>query len=199
MEQQTKGHKLIYIIVMVFALLFFIWLVFYLGSRSKTSNLKGGMSSIITSYPTAPIVLGNGKIYLKTKDGKNTYAVSEQINLVVYASSDEKSITGYDVVINYDPKKVKFIINNNLLSNFQIFPYDGKGKFMLTGIKNISSNVSSVFVNTALTEIVFQPLVSGNISFLPEFIPGSKKDSNLIDGGNKEVLGKVEGVNLTIK
>lgn len=199
MDQQTKGHKLIYMIVIVFALLFFIWLIFYLGSRSKTSNLKGGISSIITSYPTAPIVLGNGKIYLKTKDGKNIYTTSEQINLVVYASSDEKSITGYDIVINYDPKKVKFISNNNLLSNFQIFPYDGKGKVMLTGIKKISSNVSSSFADTILGEIVFQPLASGNISFLPEFIPGSKKDSNLIDSENKEVLGKVEGVSITIK
>lgn len=192
MEEQSKGHKTIYIVIILLALLFFIWLIFYLASRFNPSLLKGSISSTVPSATTIP--LQKGKMYLKIKDDQSKMAQSGKVTVVVYADSDKMSISGYDIVLKYDSKRYKYLNYNNVQADFQSFPFAAANKVTITGIRKLTSLDSVIFTDTALAEITFDIVVPGNVSFSLDFTPGSSKDSNLINDKNKDILGKVEGI-----
>jgi len=203
MENQ-KPNKLIYFIPVVIAIIALIFVV----SGKKTNKLPSpsspetgrqlqNPSTEQGSQPTIAVVDEKGVFSLATKDGKNTYRVGEVITIVVIADSNNKSITGYDVVLPYEASTLTYKGNTNLDARYQVFGSGKNGNVYITGVKKLSISEPVVFAKIPLVEINFMAQKVGTVVLTPKAAPQSKTDSNLIDDQNEEVLGKT--VPLTIE
>jgi len=184
----------------IFAILslIFLLLIFSLVLRlRKTPPTQPPITSQVS--PTqAPVSKEKGSLTLKAKNHETIVSQQKPITLYVYANSDSQPITGYDAIVNYEETKVDFVNHKNLQPDFQIFTKKEKDKLIITGIKNLNSTTPTVFTDSSLVELTFQPKQTGQVDFSFDFTPGSKKDSNLITEKTTEVLGEVEGIKLYI-
>lgn len=191
---QPNQNKTILTMVVFLAFLIVIFIVIGLFSKKNPKLTETGNNLSPTQTITE-----KGSLILKTKDNKTSYSLNETITLVVYADSNQKPITGYDVVLNYDQGLALYKGKTNLEERYQVFDQAKANKIFLTGVKNPIIKDLIVLTNTPIVELSFQPQKAGNINFNLDFQPGSKTDSNLIDNANQEVLGKAEGLTLTVK
>ena len=125
--------------------------------------------------------------------------VSEPITVIVYADSKHQPITGFDVVLSFNPEYTQFVSQKNLEENFDVFKTTDEGLIHITAIKKLNSNVLVLFDKTPLIEYTFQPIRSGKTDFTLIFSPGQKTDSNLINDKSEEILGEVENLNVEIQ
>ncbi len=185
-KQIIAGVLFLSIIIIVFVALKISY-----NTRSKVVN---------TPVPT-PTPIRNGKLFLATKNNKTNYLMTEKINLDVVGISKNEIIAGYDIVLKYDPKKVKYIdkVNSYDLFNLILRNNEKDGTITIIGYKNISQKMNAIFNNKKLLELSFAPVSKGMTKF--EFLAsnGSLSDSNLINGKNQDVLGEVKNALLLIK
>lgn len=185
-KQIIAGVLFLSIIIIVFVALKMSY-----NTRSKVVN---------TPVPT-PTPIRNGKLFLATKNNKTNYLMTEKINLDVVGISKNEIIAGYDIVLKYDPKKVKYIdkVNSYDLFNLILRNNEKDGTITIIGYKNISQKMNAIFNNKKLLELSFAPVSKGMTKF--EFLAsnGSLSDSNLINGKNQDVLGEVKNALLLIK
>jgi len=140
----------------------------------------------------------NGMIKISTKDNKRSYKVGDTVELIVTASSDKQPVIGYDVMLTYDETKLQFKESESLDSSFNMFTFTKKGKVSLTGVKRVKPAVSTVMSENPIGKLNFKATSTGPVAVTIDFISNSLKDSNLVNGKNEDVLGGVEGVDLTI-
>lgn len=193
MDTQTPfNHKLFFI---AFCILLLLCLGFILlrGRSSAPSTPRGGTQTITF----APKEKGSMTVH----SSQSTVHSGESITISVSASSDGKPVVGYDVVLTYDEKLVRYVSAKSLVSDFELLP--GKatpGRVPLTVIKSLSSQTPTVLTNTPVIQAEFTTLANGAAFFNLEFTPGSTTDSNLIteDAASRDILGSVQGTTVTI-
>lgn len=196
-----ENHNKQFLTIM-FALLSLVFLVLIFSlvmNLRKTKPPTGGPTTTQVS-PTIPppVVKEKGSLTLKAKNNETVTSQKNPVTLYVYAYSDNQPITGYDAILNYDSTKVDFVSHKNLQPDFQVFTKKEKNRLIITGIKNLNSTATTVFTDSSLVELTFQPQKTGQVNFSIEYTPDSKKDSNLITDKTSEILGKVEGIKLYI-
>lgn len=202
---QKSTNKLIYFIpaiIIVFAL------VFVLvnkqrnttpGSTLPENNQLQNPSAGQGVQPTTSVINEKGTFTLSSKEQKTSYSVGETITIVVTADSNNKPITGYDVVLPYEESVLTYKGNSSLDARYQVFGNVKNGNVYITGVKKLSINEPVVFIATPLVEIHFLTEKAGSVTFAPSIVPQSKSDSNLIDDQNKEVLGKAVPLTIEIR
>ncbi len=187
-------------LTIIFALLSvaFLVLIFSVIARLRkvTPPIQPPITTQVSPTVAPPTVKEKGSLTLKAKNNETVVSQKNPITLYVYADSDNQPITGYDVILNYDSTKVEFVNHKNLQLDFQVFTKKDKDKLSITGIKNLNSTTPTVFTDSSLVELTFQPQKTGQVDFSIEYTPDSKKDSNLITDKTTEILGKVEGIKL---
>lgn len=196
----TQNHNKRFLTI-IFALLSVAFLVLIFSVMIRLRNVTPPTQPPITTQvsPTeAPVAKEKGSLTLKAKSNETFVSQKKPLTLYVYADSDNQPITGYDVILNYDSSLVNFINHKNLQPDFQIFTKKEKDRLVITGIKNLNSATPTVFADSSLIELTFQPQKTGQVNFSIEYTPDSKKDSNLITDKTAEVLGKVEGIKFNI-
>lgn len=194
----TQNHNKLFLTV-IFVLLsaVFLLLIFSVVMKLRKPTPPTGGPTTTQVSPTIPLLVKEkGRLTLKAKNNDTVASQKNPLTLYVYADSDNQPITGYDVILSYDSDLVNFINHKNLQPDFQVFTKKEKGKLIITGIKNLNSTAPTVFTDSSLVELTFQPQKTGQVNFSIEYTPDSKKDSNLITDKTSEVLGKVEGIKL---
>lgn len=196
-EPQHPNINMIKFISGVIVFFLIILAVFIVMNRKKPADFgKNILTPAVPSPTYAP--QEKGVLSLKLKNGQTGFAVGQAVTVVVSASSDDKSITGFDAVLNFDPALLQYQSSFAQDPNFQVFSSIKDGKLMITGVKNLGVTDPTVLVDSPLVEVNFLTLKSGSANLDFEFKPPSKADSNLIDDKNNEVLGKVEGITINI-
>ena len=140
-----------------------------------------------------------GVLKVSTKDNKRNYKVGDTVELLVSANSDGQSVIGYDVMLTYDATKLQFKESQSLDPSFNMFTFTKKGKVSLTGVKRVKPAVSTVMSGAPLGKVTLKALSAGPVAVTVDFISDSLKDSNLINNKNKDVLGSVENIDLTVE
>ncbi|MDH7476326.1 MAG: cohesin domain-containing protein [Microgenomates group bacterium] len=194
-EEKNSNQTFLIVIAGVIVLFIILLLVFISGSKKKTVNYSQNIPEV---SPVPTVIQEKGVLSLKSKTGKTNFSVGQTITLVVNAYSDNKPITGYDAVIKTDDNLLKYLGQKSLNPNFQLFTSVKPNQIYLTGVKKLNTNEEIVFDNTDIAELTFKVLKSGTINLGLDFVPGSKKDSNLIDNQSADQLGKVEGITLNL-
>lgn len=185
-------------LTLVLAGIFFLLLMLISFSWVKNltkKNLPEKMTQKIVITPT-PVHLGSMK--LVTSSQKEIYAKNEQVRVVAYADSHNIPVGGYDIVLNFDPKKTEFIDSQNLVEDFQVFVSEKDGAIHLTSIKKKEVTTSIVFKDTPLVEFIFKPKSAEPIDFSIGFNQGASTDSNLLSEDVTDILTDVEGTSIFI-
>lgn len=197
---ENENHKLfLTFIFLILSIIFLLLITSLLWQIKKTKSPTSPSTTIITTKasPTqTPVIKEKGSLTLKVKNNQTFLSYNNPITLYLYASSNNQPISGYDAIINYNQQIVDFINHKNLQPDFQVFIKKDNHQLIITGIKNLNSTQPTIFDNTSLLELTFQPKTTGSVDFSFEFIPQSKKESNLITEKTEDILGKAEGIKL---
>jgi hypothetical protein len=197
---EEHNHRPWFPLVMLVVLLLFLGLITVLAVRWFMGDRSGSvMTSVPVQAPSAPISTEKGTLTLRLKSTKSTFAVGERVTVTVYGSSDVHPITGYDVSLTFNPELLEYVDETSTLSDFQVFGQQQDSKVSLTGIKQLSSETTTILKDAPMVDVTFVTKKAGAAELTVDFAPSSTADSNLINDKNKDVLGKVEGVVVLIK
>lgn len=199
MEPQKNQHKLFFVsLFSVLFLIFVLLIVLVLSSKKNIKKPEAMSTTVPSAMPTPSPEIGNGQMILNTSRAPVTQ--NTLIPVTVEASSAGKAITGYDMILKYDPAYIQVVSHTNKNTNFTIYKTDKnkEGLAIFTGTKNFNAT-SQVLDNNELFDIQLKALKPGNTKVDIEYIAGSKADSNLVDTENKDILGRVAGITITIE
>lgn len=204
MDNEINQNKSLIYIVPAIIIVLLVGVIFFINRQSRLQIEKGGANDQgeLTLQPTEMVSqsVEKGTLTLSVKEPKTFFSVGDIITLTVTANSDEKPITGYDIVIPFDSSTISYKGSTSLKTEYRIFGNTKEGKTYITGIKQLSVKEPIVFANTQIAELTFTLLKPGTIMLTPEFIAeGNTTDSNLITDTSAEILGQAKGVSVVVK
>lgn len=137
--------------------------------------------------------LESGSMALSPSTGDYTFIAGTSYPIGILVDSAGKSIDGVDVVITFDPTKVK--VDGSSLSTTSLFE-----QYPLNTVDNVKGEIKlsgGTFSAKPITGIIatfrFQPLSKGEVNFVIKFTAGATTDSNIADHTTaKDILGSVE-------
>ena len=168
--------------------------VFYLTMVKKSSTVKTTTTKIV---PT--MVVTKYKGFLELTPAKTDYKIGEMITVKVLASSDSQSISGFDLVVNYDPTKIKYMSNSLLDKDFQAIVKDKKGVLKITAYKINDNAKNKVFDKTDLVDLNFAAIKASTANLSLMFAKNQTNDTNLLNDQNEDVLTRVTSTAVSIK
>lgn len=145
-----------------------------------------------------------GLLGLSTQGGKTSYKKGDEITVLAYANSHSSKVTGYDIVIHYDPNLISFNDVKSMQNGVDLLDTDleldnGMHELIVTGVQSLSQKESFVFDGTQIAELTFTAIGTGTFDMKPIYEKGSNRESNLLDDSTNEILSGVEGVTLELK
>jgi hypothetical protein len=176
-------------IIFLFGVLFFL-------SYASLKNL--------ISPPKSPDSTGNqsaaqNRTSLILTTPKIKYSQSEKIIITAVADSQNQFITGFDVLINFDPEFLSLTDKKSpALPNFDYFGSNQNGLLQTSAVQKTSIKQPQVFKNQKLFEFEFTAKKSGKTQIGIVYMPNSTSDSNLINNDSQDILNNVKGVEITI-
>lgn len=151
--------------------------------------------------PKAQVVSTIAKISLISD--KSTYNVGEAVPVQIQVDTGGRKIVGNDAVIHFDPTILMAtgsaaITKGSALKDYPFLEVDSKlGMVTVAGISSIEESYLGKFI---LATINFKAKAVGTTAVTITYTPGDTTDTNLVEAGtNKDILEKVENLNLTIK
>lgn len=127
---------------------------------------------------------------------KKTIKKGEKMTVTINISS-EKNTTGTDLIILYDPKFLQAegsVVLGNLYEEYPVNKVDpASGKITVSGISSKNSLANGVF-----GRMVFTGKAAGSTKISLDFNPNSTADSNVSDASGKDILEKVNNLEVTI-
>lgn len=205
LKQQMQADRRIFLGVIGVGVLVGIFLVVavFSFSRKEDQELQIAETPFSTgvsqkrrssSKPKIPATLS-----LVAADPKKIYKVNDIITLTVIGDTGGQQIRGYDVGFKFDPTKVSFASEKNLLPKMQYIRRI-RGKWViLTATQPLEATNSLTLSKTKLMEVTFKATASGNAYFPLSYIPDSFNDSNLISTSSNDILTNVAGIVIRIQ
>lgn len=130
---------------------------------------------------------------------KLKYSQSEKIIITAVADSQNKFITGFDVLIKFDPEFLSLTDKKSpALPNFDYFGSNENGLLQTSAVQKTSITAPQVFKNQKLFEFEFTAKKSGKTQINIVYMPNSTSDSNLINNNSQDILNNAKGVEITI-
>lgn len=126
-----------------------------------------------------------------------TASVNNPVDIIIAADSNNKAISGYDILLNYDPQSFSFLKEESLSPNFDIYKNEKTGTISLTGIKKLQNKSDVVFSNTQLVKLSFRPLKVGTFNFTILQTSGPEQ-SQLVDKDTKRMPASEEQITVTV-
>lgn len=182
METGNEKNKIfIYLLVVFFA--FFVGTSIFLIINNKQQPLsEKEMTTAPTVIPPAEIKSTEGALSLiLDQEGETSFPKNEELIINLEADSMEKNISGYDVVISYDPLAFEFVKATSLLADFNIYTYKKDNYLTFVGTKTLQSQASSVFDKTKIMNLAFRPLKAGQFDFALKSVFNKDKTDLITD------------------
>ncbi|MDO8497040.1 MAG: cohesin domain-containing protein [bacterium] len=177
-------------LVLGIVLVVFFFITLGIGSFFRFQSSPRTSSTTPSQSPSPTVVAS-----LQLESGKEILEVGNTTDVGVVGKSD-KSITGYDAVIIYDPSQVEFVDASSSSNSFDFYKEQKDGRLILTGIQKLSIATPTLLHDQVVAHVRFKIKKVGTSFLSLEYIPGSKKDSNLIDTQSHDVLTSVKGTQI---
>ncbi len=150
-----------------------------------TENTSSGTNNFATMLVNTP---------------KNNYSLSEKIPVKIMGNSDEKAVTAFDILIEYDGQFLTLDERKPPpLSDFLYFGKNDQTTISVSAVLKPQSNASQIFKGTILLELEFSPKKIGKTRINLIYSPGSTNESNLLDNKSTDVLSNVYGAEIDIQ
>lgn len=173
------GEKIKTIFVYLLAIFLAVFVgtgIFLVLNNNNSASKKGEttMTSIPTSVPT------QGSLSLKLAGGA-TVTKDSEVQIDLFADSNEKNIVGYDLVLSYDPSSFDFVKATSNLADFKIYTYKKDGYLSFLATRSLQSQTSSIFTQTKIASLVFKPIKAGKFTFSLKPLMGKDKTDLVTD------------------
>ncbi len=170
MENNTETNKKIGMFIVILLVAFGVLLLFMFtkGLKEKKSlNKEMETTRVITQEkeptPTEVDRLKNtkGQGLSSMKIDKATYTTKDIVFVTVNLDSLNKNVVGFDLIVKYDPQKLDYMRAVVLNNSFNLISRKNKGELILTGLKKLKAKDATVFSNSGLVKVSFQPKTKG--------------------------------------
>jgi len=167
MENNQSNKKIfIYLLIMFFAFFIGTSIFLILNNKPQPPSEKE-TATAPTVIPPAEVKSTKGALSLiLDQEDKTSFPKDKEITINLEADSMEKNISGYDVVISYDPLAFEFVKATSLLTDFNIYSYKKESYLAFVGTKTLQSQAPSVFDKTKIMSLIFRPLKAGQFDFV---------------------------------
>lgn len=193
--QSNSQTNSVYRFILILVLIVFAFLLLYLyQTRSKI----GKQENFVAVTPQPPVVLNMGSISLKAASDVSTGAVNEPLELDIVATSDQKSIVGYDAVLKFKEGSLEVVSAESLLPDFDLYQVKKSDHYILTGTKKLDSVEPAVLDNTAIVRLTVLPRSTGELYLNIADNLGLEK-SQMVDEETKVLFPQVGEITLEIK
>ncbi len=189
-SEQNHNQKFSPLLVgVVFLLLLISIFVFYLlankpkisqiSKDNQTANEKQ-KEEVISPTPISQISSSKKFFKLTLPSTKNTFSFNDHVNIEIYADSEGKNISGYDLIISYDPQGLELVSADSNLVNFSLYSFKKDNYLTLMATKKLNSNTQTVFTSTKIVTLNFKPKKLGKyqISLLENY---GKEKTQMVD------------------
>lgn len=160
-------------------------------------------NNVTTPAPTNNVVIPEAtkyKGYIELKPEKSEYKLGEQIVVKVIADSDNQTIFGFDLVVNYDPKTVKFVSSTTTNKKLQSIVKKSLGGVNISAFKGMDGAIGEAYAGTEIATMIFAPIKADNTTISLKFAKNKTDETNLInDDLNEDTLTRVINTSVTIK
>ncbi len=176
----------------------FLVLVLSLAIAVITVTSKGGFTT--PQNLSTKAAEATASLSLSPATGGYAYTPGQSYPLGIVVDSAGKNVDGVDVIVTFDPKKVRVegpkLTTTNMFEEFPVNRIDNaNGKIQLSALTFTPKPMTGILGTFSIT-----PLVKGDISLAFSFTPGSTTDSNIAENKTaKDILGKVENGKYTFR
>lgn len=118
--------------------------------------------------------------------------------LYVKGTSDNRDITGYDMLIAYDPTALEIVSAKSAMQDYEIFKFDRGDHMTITGIKNFQKREPVTFNGGNLLEIVVKAKKQGNTVVSLNSTMGQEK-TQLVDSEVKVIEPQIGSIQLEVQ
>jgi len=167
MENYLQNHKAFFYLLLIFFAVFAgtgIFIVMNTTSK-KPAEINKGLSQTVTESIIVPSVPATEGTLSLTTAKAQVLATDKEFVVDIVADSNGKSITGYDLALNYDPIAFDFVRATSSLTDFKVYSYNRGNYLSFLVTKVPQSEKSSVFAQTKIISIVFKPNKKGAYNF----------------------------------
>lgn len=196
-DYTNKHFTAVFFLICTVAVVFLI-LFSFIQKKNYSPNGSASTQMTISPTPLVAVEQKTGALFLKTKNDKISYVTGEPIHLFVYANSYATPIDGFDVVLRFDDSKLSLTSSKSLDPSFALYSVTKSNVVNITGAKKLSDQTATIFTDSPIAELVFQPKKSGSAAFSFDFKKGATKDSNLIDEKSTDVLNSTTGITVYV-
>jgi len=200
MENEKKLYTIHFFWLAILVILLVIFFIFWRNAKSlKSSQISlKKKSESVKQIPTLTIPVLPGRFKLKTADDSFSYSVEEPINIDLYINTKNIPIIGFDLVLIYDPTRLKFDQTKSLDSDFSVSAFRSADKLSITGYQKSMKSTGKVINENKVLTLQFQPLKQGKADLKLDFKPGKSSDSNITSHEYKDILGAGEDISFNI-
>lgn len=183
-----------FILILVFIGLAF--LLFFLYQSRKKTDQQGNISTSIT--PPAPVVQTLGSLSFQSTSQVQSVDVDKALDLEIMASSEEKSVVGYDVVVKFEEGAVDIVRASSLLSDFSLYPIKKSDHYIITGVKKLSNREPTILDDTPMIRLTIMPKKSGSLTLAIVDKLGLEK-TQMVDEKTIILVPKVGEITLEVR
>lgn len=183
------------IIIISLVLIFTIFLL----KKFQNKSLMINQQKNIFPSPTQFEIPSSKKFFkLSLPPLQKVFSLNDQINIDIYADSEGKNISGYDLIISYDPQGLEFVSAQSTLNDFSLYSFKKEGRLSLTGTKKLNSNNQTIFASTKIAILNFKPKKRGThtVSLLSNL---GKEKTQMVDEETKIYYPSLNQIKLEVR
>lgn len=121
-----------------------------------------------------------------------------QVQTQISASSDDKDIVGYDIIVKAAPSVFTTVTARSLIPDFQVYTKKEGDVILITGVRMVSSTEKHILSNTPLVELSMTASSAGSVSLSVAKTAGSEV-TKMVDAESAKVLPAVNEVSVAIE
>jgi hypothetical protein len=176
MENRVDDKKIYKYLILAFFIVFIGTGLFLVNSKKSTSDVvKNSIEQKAISFQTEPTEATEN--YLRLSAVSTSVNKGENTVLDIIADSNGKNISGYDIVLSYNPIAFDFSDIKSTLPDFKIYSYKKNNYLTFLGTKILQSKRETIFKGEKIATLTYKALKSGQYEFaLKEAIDKDKTD-----------------------
>ncbi|MBI4226046.1 hypothetical protein HY612_02935, partial [Candidatus Roizmanbacteria bacterium] len=182
--------------VLLLVVIVFAFLLFFLYQTKKKPGVQPPISTIVS--PPTPVVTTAGSFSLQSVTRDMTAALDKALDLDIVASSDQKSIVGYDVVVKFEEGAVEILSATSLLPDFVVYLTQKSDHYIVTGAKKPESSEPTVYDNTSILRLTVMPKKTGPLTISLADKLGIEK-SQMVDEKTQILKPEVGAITIEVK
>lgn len=182
MEQKNKNPNVLLLVGVFILALTTLGVILMLkntfqGKLADSKTLRSAPTQMDTTAQYAPFSFGE----------VSTVRISQQSMVPILLQSYKRDVTGFDLIIQYDPTALRFTGFAPMQMTYDVFPLEKDGMVTITAVKKISTTGTAVFDTIKVGDFKFTPLRKGTTK-ITIISNNGKAKTQVVDAQSQKML-----------